>query len=294
MAGRPRTGSKRPKPDGTMWASLQAAPGSRRRIEHTFTDPVLAERWVVTGLAALAAGNTPPDPRAYRPTLEKSAVPTASSFADVAWAWWNKHYIVRRKAGPTRAKLVKSRLEDLIIPFFTSRVSDISDVSYKHVEESIEYLAGYAPTSAPTKKMQFLEARLFTLQEAADAVDMSKSAVRRAWLLGDFPGGLKGPNGKVFVPSADLLAWKSTRRDPEIPAPIAYAKSTATEILQHLRGIFAYAVAIDLMNRDRSMGQESIKPAPGARRFVKPNKGEIEAIDLHASRAIASELTIHY
>ena len=294
MAGRPRTGSKRLNPDGTMWASLQAAPGSRRRIEHTFTDPVLAERWLVTGLAALAAGSSPPDPRSYRLTVEVSTAPTATSFADVAWAWWNKHYIVRRKAGPTRAKLVKSRLEELIIPFFTSRVSDISEVSYKHVEEFIEYLAGYAPTSAPTKKMEVMEARLFTLQEAADAVDMSKSAVRRAWLLGDFPGGFKAPNGKIFIPSADLLAWKSTRRDPEVPAPVAYAKSTATEILQHLRGIFTYAIANDLMSRDPSMGQESIKPAPGARRFVKPNLETAKAIDLYVSRAIASELNIHH
>lgn len=297
MGGRPLRGSVKPRGNGRFAASVPAAKGSARRVTRVFADETQARRWVESSVAALEAERPLPDARSFANVARSRHRPADDSFAAVAYAWWDKEYGSRTKGSPDTWRAARRTIELYLVPFFSARVDHIGDITYDDVGDFVDHMAGFRPAAEPVKPM-LLEARLYTLQEAADAFLVSKSVVRHAWLTGRFPNAYLDKRGHsrgvVRVPSADLLEVFGNRAPDAAPAPYGYAQKVSSGALAKLKSILKFARGIGLMTGD-PVGDHVAKSPVGPTRSDRPeDEREVDAFTWEESRSIAEGLHVHH
>ena len=299
MAGRPLSAPLHENRDGTVTVRIPVAVGSTMRTSERFPNTEVGERWRAAALAARRAGLALPDPEPYRAASSRRTPEELSDgFADIAWAWWKKFYPAE-STNPERVDAVASHLRLHLIPFFDPRVDHLKEITFEDCEDFADHMAGVRQKMTQRQSV-VAEARELTLVEAAAWSSKSKSAVRKAWLMGKFPNGrldtLGGANGVVRIPIGDLIQAGYVSDGQVIELPTAYSKKQANHMLSELRQIFKFALGKGLLERDPSIGVQAKDPAPAAR-LRGPNSKSTEPVsmfDLAASKRIASGLHIHH
>jgi predicted site-specific integrase-resolvase len=299
--GRPATGSIETR--GSAYrASIPAAPGSKQRIGHTFTNEADARRWLEDANAARRDGRPIPDPKAYEGIYQRTlrparrAVREPSPFSSVALTWWHEQYVLTERAGIERTEYVKDAITRTIGPFL-DRSGDIASITRNDVLALVRVLSGRddhrnvdtGGSDGP------VSARLLTIAEAAEKLGVSHSTAKRYWLDGKFPNATKdaskGPQDRVRIPTGDVLAIARSRKQEETRT--ALARSTVNELLRIVNGVFVYAQGEGMLSGNPAAGVKALKPIP-AKAIRAPEQTDPEALDLATSRRIAERLAPHH
>lgn len=299
MPGRNLEGNVKPR--GASWTvSLPLVKGQPKRTTKSFQFKEDANRWREAALAALEVGKELPDPDDFRQSAEqRKPRPTARSFSDVAWAWY-QDMLENSEAQAGRHQQVEFYIERHLIPFFAPRVCEIEDVTREMCVDFLRQLAGMNSVHDTTSSTpRPIPARNFTIQEIANMSGVHRSTVRRAFADGKFPKAVRdtrqrGVQGTILVPAADVLAAGFGPQEKSAEIPFGHSRAHAGGILATLRRILGYARSQKLMSHDPTDGLKARKPAPGTRTKKPENKQKPRLFSLQESKGVAAQMHIHH
>lgn len=292
--------------NGVWTVAVPRARGDKRRIQASFDNQAIAERWRDDAIAALVAGRPIPEADRYRTgrvvigrtsaTLE----PVQPRFREVCAEWVEETYVLDRAAGGDRRLKVVAIVERHIVPFFEQHIEFIADLKRDHVNAFKRHLAGRG-TTLRTGQVVWPDGTnantMLTVKRAASLVGKSVWSIRTAFHAGKFPGAVESARPDdpthtvIHIPSGDLIAAGFTF-DGSVQ-PVAYSTKYASDIASTLRRITGFACAKGYTTTDPA---QDLKVVPPSRQHMlhKPNVEPERPLELGECKRIFSHMNIHH
>lgn len=292
--------------NGTWTVAVPRARGDKRRIQASFDDQAIAERWRDDAIAALLAGRPVPTPDRYRAGRvvvgRTGDAPEAVQprFREVCAEWVEETYVLDRAAGGDRRERVIAIVERHIVPFFEQHVEYIADLKRDHVDSFKRHLAGRGTTPRPGKVAWpdgTNATTMLTVRRAARLVGKSVVTIRTAFHAGKFPGAIESArpgdptHTVIHIPAGDLVSAGFTF-DGSVQ-PVAYSTKYASDIAWALRRITEFACAKGYITTDPARDLRVVPPTKKHMRR-KPNVEEERPLELAECKQAFSHLHIHH
>ncbi len=299
-----------PRRRGSNWELLAPDPtGAKPYISRSFADRAAGERWQLDAYAAIAAGRPVPDAAPYRQAL--ASVPAVStrpqprpvvSVGDVCERWWHQKYIDEPMSSPTRMESTRIHIHRHIAPYFDARVDDIGELTREHIRQFLQHLAGHDldPEQLETPSRP-VEARSYSVTDAAEACGVHPSTIKRALKASKFPNHTRRiidgrtERHSIRIPAGDLLAagFHLGRDDIDDTQRWGLSPRYCSAIYSTLRAALRLARAEGLMSHDPTEGLDASTARPVVRN-KKPNETQQRAVTLEEAKRIAAHLNIHH